>query len=229
MDNLISTMSLDKFGRSRSSNERIAPVIRLPFSFNAEGNIDFKGLKVCNVKDPTSSTDVANKMYVDKKIQTDLKGLKEAVDIHLNKQIGNIELKFNGLLMAVNELQNSYQQIQTTFTNNQKFVEENFGYVRNEVKTALTHIKQEIIQLEQKENAAIHSMKDEIKTVLNTSKDDDKNKFESIKRTLADIKLGLQRLNNDLDEKVDSIKNDIQQAERKWQSNFERIADTSDI
>lgn len=85
-------MRLDNFGRSSNKRGRYDSIdVKLPFSFTAQEDTNFGGLKVYNVRDHINSTDVRNKVYVDKKTITDLKKIKEAYNSHINQQMGNFE------------------------------------------------------------------------------------------------------------------------------------------
>lgn len=146
-------MGLDKFGRASHSKSSVSrnlfPVKTI--AFTEHGNIDCENLKICNLADPSVSTDAANRGYVDKRMI----GFTPDGSIDCDgKRISNLANPIDGK-NAVNK----------------KHMD---GEIRRVVKQNLDNYKVE----------------------------EDK-KLESIKKTLVDLKNGLQHFINETDDKIE--------------------------
>lgn len=88
-------MSVDKFGRHSGITKRnLLPIYRAALtSRTPEGDIDAKGYKICNIKEPTDDSDATNKKYVD----TAVTKLKTTTDALIDDKIRVVKKDFKKL------------------------------------------------------------------------------------------------------------------------------------
>lgn len=99
-------MSLDRFGRAAPlsgglKNDQM--IMRSPISYTSEGNLDCDNKKLCNVKDPESNVDAANRKYVNEKIEKDLLQHQAMIQKALKSMNDTLTAQFNVHIKEANQ------------------------------------------------------------------------------------------------------------------------------
>lgn len=213
-------MSVDKFGRVATAamhtpHELLLPKVAL--AHTSDGNIDIENLKICNVKAPTSNTDVANKAYVDQQV----KDFNTNIEQHGN-DIQALAMHMNDVKAELHKtkfpsFENRLQKMEEFIARNpptagkhmatKKYVDDviviSKDFLRKEVKNEIANlnntlhtITQTYVTLQTQVTNLTHTSQQNFTTVVNDIKREMANLHTEIQNTVSVINIPSTTINN---------------------------------